>query len=74
MVEVKENEVKNFVRSMGLPVVQSTCPNRDSNRRTEMKEIIQRVSHINRKVRDNIYKAPWRINRDYLPNSLVDDL
>jgi len=34
-----------------------------------MKEILARLARVNPQVRENIYRAAWNINRDYLPAS-----
>jgi len=38
-----------------------------------MKDIVARVHRLNKRVRENIYGAPWRINCDYLPSSLREE-
>ena len=70
MVEVTEKEVERFRKRIDLPVISSRCPHRLTNRRVLMKEIIGQLQRVNRKVRENIYRAPWKINWDYLPVSL----
>ena len=35
-----------------------------------MKDVIRQLSRVNRRVRENIYRAPWNIVTDYLPTSL----
>jgi tRNA 2-thiocytidine biosynthesis protein TtcA len=73
MVQVKEKEVQQVSRALDLPIISSTCPNAQSNQRIVMKEIIRNLSRINRRVRENIYRAPWNINIEYLPVSLESD-
>jgi tRNA 2-thiocytidine biosynthesis protein TtcA len=70
LCEVKEKEVHRAARILGCPVAAVDCPRKDENRRVEMKEMIKRLHRINRRVRENIYGAPWRINHEYLPSSL----
>jgi tRNA 2-thiocytidine biosynthesis protein TtcA len=70
LVEVKETETARFARKHGLPVISSCCDRSADSCRTLMKNIVSRVYRINRKVRENIYRSPWRINWDYLPASL----
>jgi tRNA 2-thiocytidine biosynthesis protein TtcA len=70
LCEVKEKEVARAARLLGCPAFTPACPRRAFNRRNEMKEIIARLNRLNKRVRENIYGAPWRINRDYLPTSL----
>ncbi len=70
LCEVKEKEVHRAARILECPVVTAACPRQDLNRRMAMKEIITQVHRINRRVRENIYGAPWRIKHEYLPSSL----
>ncbi len=72
LCEVKEKEVARAAGILGCPVFSVDCPRKDVNRRKEMKEIVARLNRINKRVRENIYGSPWRINRDYLPTSLQD--
>jgi tRNA 2-thiocytidine biosynthesis protein TtcA len=69
LYEVYELEINRIVEYLELPVFSINCPMLHSNQRTIMKDIIRRLSHINKKVRDNIYRIPWHINRDYFPTS-----
>ena len=70
MCEVKEQEIKRFSQRFQLPVVESRCPRKNQNQRKLMKETVSRIAGINRKVRENIYNAPWKINVPYLPISI----
>jgi tRNA 2-thiocytidine biosynthesis protein TtcA len=70
LCEVKEKEVARAARLLACPVVSVDCPRKATNRRVEMKAIIAQVNHMNKRVRENIYGAPWRINKEYLPSSL----
>ncbi len=67
LCEVREREVVSFARRLGLPTFSIDCPRKDLNRRVVMKEIIRSLERVNRSVGENLYKAPWNINRDYLP-------
>ena len=70
LFEVKEADTARFARRQNLPVIASCCPQRETNRRVVMKDILRQVYRINRKVRENIYRSPWRINWEYLPVKL----
>jgi tRNA 2-thiocytidine biosynthesis protein TtcA len=70
MCEVYEKEIIHFSNSCNLPIVSVDCPNKNSNQRVLMKEIMSKLLHVNKKVRDNIYRTPWNINTDYLPVSI----
>ncbi|HUX13830.1 MAG TPA: ATP-binding protein [Spirochaetia bacterium] len=67
MCRVTEAGVRNISAFLGLPVVSINCPHKDTNLRSDMKMIIQSLTHKNKQVRENIYRAPWNIITDYLP-------
>jgi len=68
LCEVRESEISRVAARLNLPVVAARCPNPSSNQRVLMKEILGRVSRVDRHAATNIYGAPWRINREYLPS------
>lgn len=70
LCEIEEAEIRRLGRHYPLPEVQTSCPRKDLNRRILMKEILQRLKRVNRQVKRNIYRAPWRINSAYLPSGL----
>ncbi|MBN1797245.1 MAG: adenine nucleotide alpha hydrolase [Spirochaetales bacterium] len=70
LCEVTEKEIERIARTVTLPVISINCPKKDSNQRIIMKEIIKKLSRINKRVRENIYNVPWRINEKYLPSRL----
>ena len=70
MCEVEEKKVIQFARRFNLPVISNDCPNKDTNQRNIMKDIVRQLSRHNRQVRKNIYRSPWFINRDFLPTRL----
>ena len=70
MCEVREREVLSFARRLELPTVSIDCPRKDLNRRVVMKQLIRGLEKVNRSVGENLYKAPWNLNRDYLPAAL----
>jgi tRNA 2-thiocytidine biosynthesis protein TtcA len=70
LCEVTEKDVERIARVLPLPVISIDCPKKNTNQRVVMKEIILKLSRINKKVRENIYNSPWRINEKYLPSCL----
>ena len=70
MCEVDEKDVERLSRVIDLPVFSIDCPKKDVNHRLLFREIIRKVGRFNRHVKENLYEAPWRINRDYLPSTL----
>jgi len=67
MCEVEEREIQRLMRHLSLPVCKIDCPRRETNQRQLLKEMLKVLKRSNKRVKENIYKAPWNINRDYLP-------
>jgi len=67
MCEVEEREVLRVMKIHPLPVFDTGCPRKPENQRLFFKDLIKQVKHVNRHAKENLYNAPWRINRDYLP-------
>jgi tRNA 2-thiocytidine biosynthesis protein TtcA len=70
LCEVEERDILRLERHFPLPVVHTSCPRKDVNQRMVLKEILKRLKRLNRQVKENIYRAPWRINSAYLPSGL----
>ncbi|UCF97218.1 MAG: tRNA 2-thiocytidine biosynthesis protein TtcA [Spirochaetaceae bacterium] len=67
MCEVEEREVLRLLNVYPLPVFDIHCPRKTNHQRLFFKELIKQVKRVNKHVKDNLYNAPGRINRDYLP-------
>ena len=67
LCEVRESEVARVAARLHLPSAPSRCPNSDRNRRGLMKELFRQAERVNRHAVSNVYGAPWRIRKDYLP-------
>jgi tRNA 2-thiocytidine biosynthesis protein TtcA len=67
LCEVEERDVERLARRYPLPAIAGSCPRKDLNQRILMKEILRRLSRVNRQVKTNIYRSAWNINADYLP-------
>jgi hypothetical protein len=61
------------MRAIQLPVFQTDCPLHRENQRLLFRDIIRQASRVNRHVRNNLYRAPWHLNRDYLPRGEGED-
>ena len=70
MCEVKEREIARFAERFKLPVVSVDCPNRGANQRIIMKEIVRTLSRHHKRIRENIFRSPWHMVTEYLPNRL----
>jgi tRNA(Ile)-lysidine synthase TilS/MesJ len=67
MCEVEEREVIRLMKVYPLPVFSINCPRKPDSQREFFKDLIKQVKRVNKHVKDNLYNAPWRINKDYLP-------
>jgi hypothetical protein len=65
----RADAIVRLARHYPLPVIDMSCPRKELNQRIVMKEILARLRRMNRQVRENIYRAAWNINREYLPAS-----
>jgi len=72
LCEVRESEVARVAARLGLPSAANRCPNSTLNRRLLMKELFRQAERVNRHAVSNVYGAPWRIRRDYLPGMDVE--
>ena len=62
--------LRRFHQKRGLPVTVNPCPSKDSGKRQEIREILQRLYRKNRKIRGNIMHAMHNVNLEYLPSYL----
>jgi tRNA 2-thiocytidine biosynthesis protein TtcA len=67
MCEVEEKDVLRLQKFYPLPVFDIHCPRKLNSQRDFFKDLIRQVKRLNKHVKDNLYNAPWHINRDYLP-------
>ena len=70
MCEVHEKEIRRVSDIVGLPVVPIRCPKKGITQRNDIKDLIRQASRLNKNVKENIYRAPWNINKEYLPSML----
>jgi tRNA 2-thiocytidine biosynthesis protein TtcA len=67
LCEVEERDILRLARHYPLPVIANACPRKDINQRLIMKEVLVRLRRVSRQVKENIYRAGWNVNTDYLP-------
>lgn len=65
MCEVRESAVNRLTENLGFPVCKSPCPYNDTNIRSQVKPIINSLSHIDKLTREHIYKAFWNEKDDF---------
>jgi tRNA 2-thiocytidine biosynthesis protein TtcA len=67
MCEVEERDILRLMKVYPLPVFDIHCPRKSENLRLFFKQLIKQVGRINKHAKENLYKAPWCLNSDYLP-------
>ncbi|MFH1091514.1 MAG: ATP-binding protein [Pseudomonadota bacterium] len=63
---VPENTIARAASEHGLPLVENRCPSNGRTKRSEVKEIISRLSGSNDKVKGNIFRSMSNVRTDYL--------
>ncbi len=71
MCEVEESEIIRLDKYFPLPIVSIDCPRKQQNQRVLLKSVIQRMESVNKQVKQNLYRAAWRVNPEYLPSALT---
>jgi len=62
--------VERLGQRLGIPVIPNACPSAHSNKREEMRTILNGLFRKNPKVRGNIFHAMSNVNPEYLPPPL----
>lgn len=74
LCQVTEKEVRRLTtRLTEIPVTEIGCPYKETNIRSQLKPLIAQMCRITKQARENIYRAPWKIDAEYLPGPLQDD-
>ncbi len=73
MCEVEEREVNRLMKVYPLPVFSPGCPRQNKGQREFLKDMIKRAKRINKHVKENLHRAPERINWEYLPGVAAAD-
>lgn len=63
---VEEKYLKKLSEALGLPVIESLCPQKDTSKRKKVKEIIKELEVINPDVKKNIFRSLKRVRTQYL--------
>ncbi len=67
LCRVGEREISAISDYLQLPVASIDCPLKQTNVRTALKPIVRELQRCDKRVRENIFRASWNINFDYLP-------
>jgi tRNA 2-thiocytidine biosynthesis protein TtcA len=66
---VDEQIIHRFTRSMNWPEIRLGCPTAGTSRREDIKQMLARFYHSNRKIKGNIFHALHNVKPEYLPTS-----
>jgi tRNA 2-thiocytidine biosynthesis protein TtcA len=69
MLELEATIIKEYAVLFGFPEETKRCSYADNTKRAEMKEILKKIYTIHRLSKKNLFRAPERICREYLPLS-----
>ncbi|MFP4408877.1 MAG: ATP-binding protein [Spirochaetaceae bacterium] len=72
MAETPEEKVLSVHEQLQLPAVTIDCPYRKTNIRSNLKPIIRELSRLNKRARQNIFRAGWNIDHEYVPGLASD--
>ncbi len=67
LCEVSEAPLQRLARRLDFPVASIGCPYKETNLRDQMGPLMAELERLNPRVRDNLYRAPFHIDSDYLP-------
>ncbi len=67
---VPASKAERLCRRLELPVITNACPSAGTNKRQEMRTLLETLFQKNPKVRGNIFHAMSHVNLEYLPPPL----
>jgi len=70
MSRVPERTIANLADHLGLPVVSVDCEYKEKNVRVLLKPMIRELAKYNKHVKENIYRAAWNVDHNYLPGGM----
>lgn len=68
-----ERDLKALAREQQLPVLDEGCPTEPISKRAYVKNLLRQLERDHRGTKENIFKALWRVKRDYLLTSRVQE-
>lgn len=67
MALVGKEKIEKTTCLMGLPVCENPCPSAGKTRRQDIRQLLEQIYSMNRKIKGNIRKALFNIRPEYLP-------
>ena len=61
-----ENLIRRFASQQGFPEFINPCPTAKVSKRKEIKELLYKLYHSNKKIKGNIFRSMQHIQQDYL--------
>ncbi len=63
---VEKPKINKMVRKLRLPLLKNRCPSAENSRRSDIRDMLDKLYASNRKIRGNIRRALGNVRRDYL--------
>ena len=63
---IEEKEIRRFAKQQGFPVFANPCPSAGKTKRSEIKEMLERLYRTNRKIKGNIFRSLSHVKKEYL--------
>ncbi|PIE67311.1 MAG: tRNA 2-thiocytidine(32) synthetase TtcA [Deltaproteobacteria bacterium] len=63
---VDESSIQRFAQRLQFPRLVNPCPSSGATKRSEIKDMLERLYRSNRKIKGNIYRAMSHVKMDYL--------
>lgn len=67
LAQTPEEKITAVAEELELPIVTIDCPYREKNIRSDLKPLIRELRRLNSRARQNIYRAGWNIEHEYVP-------
>jgi len=61
-----ENLIRRFASQQGFPEFTNPCPTAKVSKRKEIKDLLYKLYHSNKKIKGNIFRSMQHIKQDYL--------
>ncbi len=70
LLDICENDLIEYSKLVQLPVLAAECPYGSDTQRKKMKKIIDEISTLNQYALKNLFRAPTKVFKDYIPGNI----
>ncbi len=63
---IEKKEIRRFAKQQGFPAITNPCPSAGQTKRSEIKEMLDRLYRTNRKIKGNIFRSLSHVKKEYL--------